>query len=609
MNYVYVEHHIRYSSHLLATAVDETKVNEMIEIDVTNQVQLRKGNSIVEMTADQQLLNSNNSSSGSSSSSRSSSMLKKDDDENKHYDYDDNVYNKNKLNNDIIFKTKEYLQVLESSLQNKDNENIIKLEDISIISDTCIIKNNPFLNNKKDLIEIIKKINTFFEDFSIVIFNLQQIETDEVLVDYQLSFYYPLPWRPRVIIPIQSLFKFSSISDQRNIISITEKWDINLLDIFLKQLLPRWWDIWHIFSNPTPEYPPIKKIGSYRNIQLFEYPQSLYIETRWRGPSRYIGPPLLITPGFSLFGFLKSSRPNREKYYTVLPVEVQSYRYNCMKTGEEMKQSSWLYHVPTVLQKKILNQDDYNKLRVIPGSSLLPTTTKTNINASSQNILSASSSSGSSSNLSSLLIDEAKADEGDEEDIIKAADYQVGFDNLNLMKSVTGGIMRGNYTLNITRAIDFETKQEIDFRYRIINKRIVAAIDLKGDVDAKKIANALNEIKLMLSNNGDNIISNKKVSMKTSSSSSSSPKTLMITNTNDIVYTGDDRNNNNDGVVDDDSSSSGTQSSLDELVPLFGLQMHGIKTCFNMNGEPCMSIYEMQYSSRLTRLFVEIMAE
>ena len=90
----------------------------------------------------------------------------------------------------------------------------------------------------------------------------------------------------------------------------------------------------------------------------------------------------------------------------------------------------------------------------------------------------------------------------------------------------------------------------------------------------------------------------------------------MITNTNDIVYTGDDRNNNNNNndsinndVVVDDASSSGTQSSLDELVPLFGLQMHGIKTCFNMNGEPCMSIYEMQYSSRLTRLFVEIIAE
>ena len=390
------------------------------------------------------------------------------------------------------------------------------------------------------------------------------------------------------------------------------------MDIFFKQLLPRWWDIWHIFSNPTPEYPPIKKIGSYRNIQLFEYPQSLYIETRWRGPSRYIGPPLLITPGFSLFGFLKSSRPNREKYYTVLPVEVQSYRYNCMKTGEEMKQSSWLYHVPTVLQKKILNQDDYTKLRVIPGSSLLPTTTKTNINTSSQNILSDSSSSSSSSSssnlLSSLLIDEAKADEGDEEDIINAVDYQVGFDNLNLMKSVTGGIMRGNYTLNITRAIDFETKQEIDFRYRIINKRIVAAIDLKGDVDAKKIANALNEIKLMLNNNSDNIIYNKKVSMKSSSSSSSSSssKTLMITNTNDFDYTGDDRNNNNsnnDVFVVDDTSSTGTLSSLDELVPLFGLQLHGIKTCFNMNGEPCMSIYEMQYSSRLTRLFVEIIVE
>lgn len=41
-------------------------------------------------------------------------------------------------------------------------------------------------------------------------------------------------------------------------------------------------------------------------------------------------------------------------------------------------------------------------------------------------------------------------------------------------------------------------------------------------------------------------------------------------------------------------------------APLVGLQMWYAKGCFNMQGEPAMTIYEMQYTSRLTKVHVEL---
>lgn len=231
-----------------------------------------------------------------------------------------------------------------------------------------------------------------------------------------------------------------------------------------------------------------------------------------------------------------------------------------------MKQSTWLFHVPTSLQNSILNKAKESKLEKLIPISLLPSSSINNSNSDDD-----------------LINDNHNNDDNDnnEKDDI---DYQVGFENMNLMKSVTGGISRGNFTLNITKAIEFESKQEIDFHYRITSKRIIAAINLYGEIDNKKIANGLNNIKTIINKQNIKIL-NKTIKIKSN-------------NINENLF------NNNSDIND-----KNINQFLDNLTPLFGLQLYSVKTCFNKNAEPSMAIYEMQYSSRMTKLFVELSLE
>ena len=181
---------------------------------------------------------------------------------------------------------------------------------------------NPFVATGKELIEGLIQFSGFFGEPSLTVFNVISKSSRQIEISYHLSFWYPVGWRPRIIIPGKALVTISD--DLRSIQSVQESWDVSVTDIALKQFLPRWWDVLHVFSSPSPEYPPIKTIASVGKVNFVELPKTVVVEVRWSGSAKFPGPPLLAVPGFSLFGYLKTSNPNRDPFYTSLPVEVQS---------------------------------------------------------------------------------------------------------------------------------------------------------------------------------------------------------------------------------------------------------------------------------------------
>ena len=144
-----------------------------------------------------------------------------------------------------------------------------------------------------------------------------------------------------------------------------------------------------------------------------------------------------------------------------------------------------------------------------------------------------------------------------EADEVDEVDYQVGYENLNIMRGVTGGALRGRVKVDMDSLREFEMKEEKSYRYTLQPKRKIATMDLKGDVDAEKIAKALS----------------------------------MIRNSVFLQKGGGYR------------VKQGQEGS-EETV--FGLQLWGTKACFNLKGEPAMAIYEMQYDYRVTTVFLEL---
>eukprot|EP00597_Dinobryon_sp_UTEXLB2267_P005256 CAMPEP_0170079326 /NCGR_PEP_ID=MMETSP0019_2-20121128/15736_1 /TAXON_ID=98059 /ORGANISM="Dinobryon sp., Strain UTEXLB2267" /LENGTH=527 /DNA_ID=CAMNT_0010292729 /DNA_START=160 /DNA_END=1743 /DNA_ORIENTATION=- len=492
----------------------------------------------------------------------SSVDLKYDNNSDYHFD---TVLSKDDI---LLRQSLSFISSLQDVLNKKRSAQI--LENYITSSCTWI---NPFIASGSDAREGLEKFSNFFNSnaSNIIVFNQRVVTTDTVEVTYQLSFWYPLPWRPRIIIPAKALLKFSpttssdvtyvpspTLEDHNiaiqsqpilKITSILEQWEVSPSDIFFRQMPPRWWDFWHGFCSPTPEYPPIRQLGQKMGaVRVLELPQSLNVEIQWTGSSKYPGPPLLAVPGFGLFGSLKMARPNREPYQTSLPVEVRSGRFTCPTTGEDMKRSSWLLHVPTALQSQVMQAALSSQSQPIYTESLLEAYEKESRNEDKTGSNIDVSNAGAATSITPAIAEEV--DEVDE------VDYQVGYENLSIMRGVTGGALRGRVNVDKDSLREFEAKERKAYRYTLQPKRKIAAVDLQGDVDAERIAKALSTIR-------------------------------------------------SSGYLQKGGGYRVKQEGNEEET-VFGLQLWGTKACFNLKGQPAMAIYEMQYDYRVTTVFLEL---
>ena len=329
---------------------------------------------------------------------------------------------------------------------------------------------NPFVSSVTDLMDGMVQFSNFFSEPALTVFNVKPIglSSNQVEIQYHISFWYPMAWRPRIIIPATAIITMSD--DLKSIISVKEKWETSMLSIFMDQLLPRFWDMWHVFCSPSPEYPPIKEIKKVGKVTFAELPQTVCMEVRWSGSSKYPGPPLLAAPSFSLFGGLRTSKPRRDPFHTVLPVEVQSGKYRDVTTGEDMKRSSWIYHVPTSLQEQIMDH------------------------ARAETIFS--------------LKDEESTDDEEGENPEAKLDYQTQLsnDNINVMKCVTAGAARGvSAEFDDEMMKDFESKEKKEYLYKIQPKRMIAQVDIQGEADTERISEALKQIRAAVTSDGKKI--------------------------------------------------------------------------------------------------------
>ena len=69
-------------------------------------------------------------------------------------------------------------------------------------------------------------------------------------------------------------------------------------------------------------------------------------------------------------------------------------------------------------------------------------------------------------------------------------------DNISVMKSVTGGKLRGDFDRNIEVVEEFISKERVEYCYRTLPRRVMAQRRLSGDVTPEKVRNAVEEIKM-----------------------------------------------------------------------------------------------------------------
>lgn len=158
------------------------------------------------------------------------------------------------------------------------------LENLKELMPNGINWRNPLVSGP-DIKEGFSQFANFFQEPVLIFFDEKKLSGKNAYeIEYQLSFWYPMPWKPRIIIPGKAIVAISQ--NQMYIDSVLEEWDITIWDIFLKQFPPRFWDFWHAFSSPTPEYPPFKLIGSAGKVDFIMTSPTIAAEILWSAPSK-----------------------------------------------------------------------------------------------------------------------------------------------------------------------------------------------------------------------------------------------------------------------------------------------------------------------------------
>lgn len=114
---------------------------------------------------------------------------------------------------------------------------------------------------------------------------------------------------------------------------------------------------------------------------------------------------------------------------------------------------------------------------------------------------------------------------------------------------------------------EFESFESKKYKYSVRPKRLVAAVDVRGEVTAEVLTKSVAAIRKQIESNRDNFMPGKSIRLAPSR--------------------------------DDSEDDSGE----------IGVQLFYTKACFNPRAEPSMAIYEMQYKFRKTRIYLDILVQ
>lgn len=441
--------------------------------------------------------------------------------------------------------------------------NSVSIEEV--LSSSATWSGNPISSDLQSLKGGWSDFSSFFQDPAVVIFD-QELSRDDsgqyvIKLRFQLSFWYPMPWRPRIIIPghLSLTCTAGDVTDDgpssppslTSVVAVKEKWDVSVADVLLKQLPPRAWDVWHIFSSPTPEYPPLTRAGKSGNVEFLELPETMAIEFAWSNLAKYPAPPLTVVPSFALFGQLRTSKPRRDPYFATMPVEAQSVKMTS-GSGTKLKQSSWVLNVPSCLQEKVYEDALAGTVFQVPRSALM-------------------GGISSGGNVDTIAVSE-KAEGRQQDDLAQndSADYMVrNAENLSVMKSITGGRQRADFAVDVDTVRSFEEHLRCEYRYMLQPRRRVAAVTIKGEVTSAKTAEAVTSVtKAVRRGDADGVFGRSGLKVKV--------------------------------------AQGWGAAAAHQGAEAIGFQLMHTKGCFNAKGEPAIAVYEMQYKAQETRVFVEL---
>jgi hypothetical protein len=179
----------------------------------------------------------------------------------------------------------------------------------------------------KTPLESLRLATAFYRKVDVAVTSCKQLATSKFVVHWELGLTWPIFWVPRILVCVKSTV---NVNEQDQIVSQDDELlgGKDLMSTVAAQLLPRFWDVYHIGMTPPAEVSPRYPLSS-RGIPLLSSYRVYDLPPRW-----YWQPSLLdagsredsnaaVLPNHGFVTAIKTMGPQKDDYVPTSPVEVQ----------------------------------------------------------------------------------------------------------------------------------------------------------------------------------------------------------------------------------------------------------------------------------------------
>jgi len=172
----------------------------------------------------------------------------------------------------------------------------------------------------------------FYKELDVAIVSGKQISDNRVQLQWQISVMWPIFWEPRVLLSGCSDITFQKDSSSGGTATVSKQVDMldsssDFLSTISSQLMPRFWDTYHIGMTPSAEIMTrvVRKQGLLpKPYNLFEIPPRLVsAPTQLDSPDGRADGNAQIIPNHAFSCVIKTMGPQKQDFGTASPLEVQ----------------------------------------------------------------------------------------------------------------------------------------------------------------------------------------------------------------------------------------------------------------------------------------------
>jgi len=249
------------------------------------------------------------------------------------------------INRVLYFDDKKLKRIIE-----KYKEESGSISPVNLNFDPSLSWETPMTTTSTNPLEELEAAKGFYEEIDLAIVGGKQISDGIVDLLWELSLVWPTFWSPRVVLSGTSTCTF--VTDTRTIVKQVDRIfgadnNVSLLSLLGNQIVPRFWDWYHIGMTPSAEQMPREVVTKNKGMTVYKIPPQLVTAPTIFETGNRENRHAQMVPNHAFTCIIRTMGAKKKNYVPTTPVEVQIGRN---KENDDRLLLSWSIPLSTQFQ-------------------------------------------------------------------------------------------------------------------------------------------------------------------------------------------------------------------------------------------------------------------